>query len=63
MTPEHLDEHHPSIRNLLLVTEQRRQRAKNLGMSQLLHAIAHPPRTCLGCGATTNEHGELPCGH
>lgn len=21
------------------------------------------PRTCLSCGAPTDEHGELPCGH
>lgn len=26
------------------------------------HADAKP-RTCLSCGAPTNERGELPCGH
>jgi hypothetical protein len=26
-------------------------------------AAAPTPSVCGSCGATTNEHGELPCGH
>ena len=47
--------------SLFMEAERRRQDAKNRGMSKLLNMLNR--RTCLGCGARTDENGDLPCGH
>lgn len=35
--------------------------AGNRLMSRVLNTLT--PRTCLSCGAKTNDQGEIPCGH